>query len=140
MTSLNFLISFLSHFHFNSEMDPPKLVIDSKESYLPLPTPHNPSLATTRSKPRRLVPLILISLSLLSLYHQFGPTLHHTLDHHDHSSHPLRGYLKQFGSLPSERGNFALTSSEAAQKKHRDIYTQFLSVPNAHHARKISES
>lgn len=138
--SRNILSTFLTCFtSLSVGMD---IVKGSKESYLPPPTPHNQTQPQPRSKPRRFLPLVLISLSLVSLYYQFGPTPpQHALKLRDLPGHSLMGYLTQFGSTDSKRGTLPLSStSESTEKKHEDIYSKFLSVPSAESAKRISKS
>ncbi|GAA5890619.1 hypothetical protein JCM16303_006676 [Sporobolomyces ruberrimus] len=119
-------------------MDAEKQPIDSKESHLqPLTRPCRSS-----NKLRRIgIPLVLISLSLVSLYYKpTFPTLTFEPTRSDWNP-SLGGYWRQFAASPRldpERGTLRVPLSHSHSKQ--DLLGEFLTVPSAESAREVSKS
>jgi hypothetical protein len=113
------------------KMEQEKPHIDSKRTpHLPLPTPH--TRARENGNRKRVVPFVLVSLSLLSLYYQFGPSLYSPRRLPDDRRALHGGYLNRFG-VRSESGAFS-------HDHDKGLLDKFLSIPNPESARKVSQS
>lgn len=134
----SFLAFLVSHLVIPPRMDPEKQPIDSKESNLqPIPRPCRSS-----NKLRRIgIPLVLISLSLVSLYYKpTFPTFTFEPTRSDWNP-SLGGYWRQFAAstrLDPERGTLRVPLSHSHSKQ--DLLDEFLTVPSAESAREVSKS